>query len=194
MKIGFFGGSFNPPTKAHLNLARKAIEEKNLDKVVFVPICNFYEKKELEPIDKRIEMLNILCKDEDKLEVSSIERDFKEKKYAIDVFKIIEQNYKNDDFYFLMGEDNFINLPNWKEFDLLKKYKYIVFERSGDIEKTRNDELMGIENKPFFIKNSCFKDISSTSVRSMIKNDVKIDNDIIDKDVEKYIYKNKLYL
>ena len=45
MKIGFFGGSFNPPTKAHLNLARKAIEEKNLDKVVFVQFAIFMKKK-----------------------------------------------------------------------------------------------------------------------------------------------------
>jgi len=47
MKIGFFGGSFNPPTNAHIALAQKAIKECMLDKVVFVPMNDYYRKKEL---------------------------------------------------------------------------------------------------------------------------------------------------
>lgn len=40
MKIGFFGGSFNPPTKAHINLAKKALNICKLDKVIFVPMLS----------------------------------------------------------------------------------------------------------------------------------------------------------
>ena len=47
MKIGFFGGSFNPPTIAHLDLVKKAIQKYQLDKVYFVPVNNFYKKEEL---------------------------------------------------------------------------------------------------------------------------------------------------
>ncbi len=45
MRIGFFGGAFNPPTKAHINLALRTIEECKLDKVVFVPVRRFLRKK-----------------------------------------------------------------------------------------------------------------------------------------------------
>lgn len=62
MKIGFFGGCFNPPTNAHINLAKKALKECNLDKVIFVPIGNFYEKKELISGEHRYNMLKVACK------------------------------------------------------------------------------------------------------------------------------------
>lgn len=185
MKIGFFGGSFNPPTKAHIDLAKMAIKEKNLDKVVFVPIGDFYEKKDLEPIDIRIKMLKLICDKEEKLEVSELERDFKEKKFAIDVFKFIENKYKYDDFYFLMGSDNYQKMPTWKGFDELKKYKYIVFERNQKI--VNND----FENT-FYINNNETREVSSTQVRKKIRDKEEMPC-VLDKDVEQFILDNKLY-
>ena len=44
MKIGFFGGSFNPPTVAHIYLAKEAVSQCKLDKVVFVPMNDYYKK------------------------------------------------------------------------------------------------------------------------------------------------------
>lgn len=52
MKIGFFGGCFNPPTIAHINLAKKVLEKCNLDKLIFVPIGDFYSKKDLAKRDR----------------------------------------------------------------------------------------------------------------------------------------------
>ena len=46
-KIGFFGGSFNPPTYAHLEVAKTALRQLNLDKVFFVPVGNLYNKPDL---------------------------------------------------------------------------------------------------------------------------------------------------
>lgn len=62
MKIGFFGGCFNPPTNAHINLAKKVLKECKLDKVVFVPVGDFYDKKELVPAKHRYNMLKIAFK------------------------------------------------------------------------------------------------------------------------------------
>ncbi len=62
MRIGFFGGCFNPPTNAHINLAKKALKECNLDKVIFVTVGDFYDKKELVPGKDRYNMLKIACK------------------------------------------------------------------------------------------------------------------------------------
>ncbi len=61
MRIGFFGGSFNPPTNAHINLAKRALEECELDKVIFVPIGDFYEKAGLVSGKHRYNMLKIAC-------------------------------------------------------------------------------------------------------------------------------------
>lgn len=206
MKIGFFGGSFNPPTKAHTYLAKLAIEKLNLDKVIFVPIGDFYEKKELESIDIRIKMLEIICNKENKFEVSDIEKNFKEKKYAIDIFKIIENKYKDHDFYFLLGSDNFSKLPKWKDYKELKKYKYIVFERDEKIDNTDFSKLSNV----YLINTDFTKNISSTSIRKNVKNNSvtnanretndnsnnqnNIFYNVLDEDVEKFIYNNKLYL
>ena len=46
-KLGFFGGSFNPPTYAHINVAKMSIEKFNLDAVYFVPVGNLYNKLSL---------------------------------------------------------------------------------------------------------------------------------------------------
>ena len=62
MKIGFFGGSFNPPTYAHLEIARMSIQEQNLDRVYFVPVGNSYKKPELIDENYRYEMLQIISK------------------------------------------------------------------------------------------------------------------------------------
>ena len=72
-KIGFYGGCFNPPTKAHVVLAKKAIDNCKLDKVVFVPVGDLYQKEKLEKGIHRFEMLKIASQDENRLEVSDIE-------------------------------------------------------------------------------------------------------------------------
>lgn len=61
MRIGFFGGSFNPPTNAHITLAKSAIKICNLEKVIFVPVGDFYEKKDLISGIHRYNMLKIAC-------------------------------------------------------------------------------------------------------------------------------------
>ena len=184
MKIGFFGGSFNPPTIAHIELAKKAIKGKELDKVIFVPIGDFYQKDNLESLDNRIKMLKLACNNESLLEVSALEKDFKETKFAIDVFKILEEKHAGDDFYFLMGADNYNKLPEWKNYNELKKYKYIVFERNEKIEN-KNENV-------YFVKNTETEDVSSTSIRDRIQEGKKI-SDFLHEDVEKFIIENKLY-
>jgi nicotinate-nucleotide adenylyltransferase len=47
-KIGFYGGAFNPPTIAHIKMAKKALNELNLDKIIFMPVGDLYQKSNLE--------------------------------------------------------------------------------------------------------------------------------------------------
>ena len=193
MKIGFFGGSFNPPSIAHLKLARKAITECNLDKVIFIPIGDFYNKKELVKIDNRIDMLKIATKNDINIEVSDLEKQFKDKIYACDIFRIIKNKYSSDDIFFLMGEDNYVKLNTWKNYNELKNYKYIIFER---YDNTKNKENLKKEKQNFniyVIRCENTKEISSTLIRERIKNKYSLEN-IIDNDVEKYILENKLYI
>jgi len=185
-KIGFFGGCFNPPTIAHIELAKMVIDKCDLDELYFVPVGNFYEKKGLIDIKYRIEMLEIAIKDCSKLKIEDIEKKYNYKLYAIDIFKMLSEKYKNDDIYFIMGADNFDKIAGWeKSEELINNYKYIIIEREKKLKKTKNE-------KNIFLKNEKFKEISSTDVRKRLEKNVTCQN-IVNKGVEEYIKNKKIY-
>ena len=83
-KYGFFGGSFNPPTIAHEIIAKEIAKEFNLDKVYFVPVGDFYNKKDLIDERKRFEMLNLIT--DSNIDVLDIELKAKKSLQTIDAF------------------------------------------------------------------------------------------------------------
>ena len=195
MRIGFFGGSFNPPTNGHINLAKKAIKMCNLDKLIFVPMGDFYEKKDLAKAKDRLSMLKlaILSDSESNLEVSDLEIKEARKMSAIEAFRLIEENYPNEEKLFVMGADNFINILNWKESEeLLNKYKYIVFERKDiDIKKFIEEDLKKYKTQITIVKNIEHKNTSSSKFREENKKNNM--QDIVPKEVFDYIIKNDIY-
>lgn len=171
-KIGFFGGCFNPLTNAHVNLIKDIIEKENLNKVYFVPMGNSYEKDELIDFSHRKNMLDLAIENETKMGVLDFLGNIKQKMYAIDTFKLIDEKFKNAERYFIMGTDNYEKINTWKGSEILKNYNYIVLDR----------------NTP-----SNTKEISSSTVRNRIKQNEKID-ELVPEKVKTYIYKNKLYI
>ena len=73
MKIGIFGGSFNPPHKMHESIPEQLIEKGIIDKVIFVPTSNFYPKAGLISDEARYEMLCLMTKDKKQYDVSKYE-------------------------------------------------------------------------------------------------------------------------
>ena len=194
-KIGFYGGCFNPPTKAHIEMAKKAIKECDLDEVVFVPVGDSYKKQELAQGIDRYNMLKIACEGNDKLKVSDIEIKSSHKYNAIDIFEIISNKYKDDNRFFLMGVDNLSKMSDWKESKkLIENYNYIIFERNNiDANSIIENNEMLENNKENFeiIKNNDYKEISSTNIRESIKIGEKPED--INEKVYKYIIDNKIY-
>lgn len=197
MKLGFFGGSFNPPTNAHIDLAKEILKKCELDKLIFVPIGDFYKKAELVNFKDRYEMLKIICKNNQKLQVSNIEDNQKKVLYAIDVFEFIKKLYKNDEIYYIMGTDNLQKIKEWKEYDkLISNYKYIILERESNAFNNIIcvDERMNKYKDNFIIiSNKNYMDISSTNVRNKIKNNEDISN-LVPKEINDYIKQNNLYI
>ena len=187
MKIGFFGGSFNPPTLAHLNLAKQAVEKYNLDLFYFVPVNNYYPKKDLIDIDTRCEMLDIMLKNESKIKTSKIEKNRDSKYSAYEIINLIADENKDNQLYFIMGEDNYKKMPSWDHYEDLKKYSYIVFQREdkGDFNRT-NENI-------FYMENDKNLNISSTLIRLNQKEHKPIDN-YVTKEIKEFIKNNKLYL
>lgn len=205
MNYGFFGGTFNPPTYAHLELAKQAKISFNLDKVFFVPVGNLYQKSNLIDEKYRFEMLKVLCSKYEYLEVSDLEMNLKTNLKAIDVFEMITEKYKKEimqdnlELYFIIGSDNLIKLEKWKSAeDLVSKYKYIVLEREEkNIEKIFDRSNLLKEHKDNFkiLKKYKYYKVSSTKGREYIKqNDKKAACNMIPEEVYNYIQENKLYI
>ncbi len=204
MKYGFFGGAFNPPTCAHLELAKQAKKIFNLDKVFFVPVGNLYKKDDLIDEKHRYEMLNRLCSKYEYLDVSDLEMNLKINLKAIDVFEIINEKYSKEimqddlEIYFIIGSDNLLKMEQWKSSQkLVEQYKYIVLERNEkDIENIFNKVELFRRNKSNFniLKRDNHDEVSSTKIREYFKQDEKEKAcNMIPEEVYEYILENKLY-
>jgi len=172
-KIGFFGGCFNPPTNMHINIANNLIRQRKLDKVIFVPVNDYYKKVDLIESKHRINMLRLAVKGHSGLEVDDIEIKENRPLVASDAFEIVTSNSQTtsnkNDIFMIMGSDNYNKMPSWKDYEKIKdKYNYIVIERDDN-------------------------QISSTQIRKMIKNNDEKVVDYIPKEVYNYIKENELY-
>ena len=145
-KIGFFGGCFNPPTNIHIKLANNLIKTKKLDKVIFIPVNDTYEKNELISANHRLNMLKLAIKDYSNLEVDDIEIKENKKLFAVDAFKLIKEKYsKNCEIFFIMGSDNFEKMSKWKEYNKIKNGAIIEKKYQDDIIVfIYNNKVVGI--------------------------------------------------
>lgn len=193
MRIGIFGGAFNPPHKVHRQIALDMIENNYLDKVIFVPVGNLYNKPYLESDDNRYKMIQILINGYDNLEVS--DNEFGKLTYTYQTLDTFKNKYPNDDIYFICSSDNLIEFDTWKEYKyFLTNYKAIVSSRNNDdLEEIINNKYSEYKNNIILSKLK-FKDISSTEIREQLKIDRLSDfSDKLDGGVYKYIIDNDLY-
>lgn len=197
-KYGFFGGSFNPVTKAHIDLAREILEKYKLDKIVFVPVGNHYIKQGLVNEQHRYNMLKMATDKYEKLEVSNIELNQNKNLTTLEAFNKIEDTFVGIEKYYIIGEDNLYKiLSSQDSAELINNYKYIVIQRNTqeitDLICT-NKETIKNKNSFTIMENVNHKDTSSTKVRELIIEKNKEVVEIMDKKVLDYIEENKLYM
>ena len=188
-KIGFFGGAFNPPSNVHINIAKDLINNNVLDKVIFVPVGDYYAKDDLVAAKHRFNMLKLFCTEDEKLIVEDILVNSNKKLYASDAFEIISQRYRNieTEIYFIMGSDNFNKISTWKNYEeFIKKYRFIV------IERTESKSHSNLENITFH-ETKQNDNVSSTSIRKMIQEGQDVCK-YLNTEVIEYINNNNLYI
>lgn len=195
MKIGIFGGSFNPPHNMHINIGEELIKQGYLDKIIFVPTGIKYKyKSNLLPNENRFDMLKILTQKNKNFSVSNYE--FSENVvYTCETLDYFKNKYLKDEIFFICGADNLSYIDKWKNGEeILKNYKIIVIARNTDnlesiLKKYSKytDNILVARIPPY--------DLSSTEIRKLISDgkyhllDKYLDCDIID-----YIIENNLYM
>ena len=191
MKIGIFGGSFDPPHIGHLICARAAAECLNLDKVLVIPSAVQPHKmdQKVTPGELRWEMVCAAVADDDILEPSRIELDRGGVSYSVDTVSELAERYPRPDneIYFLIGSDSLMNIDRWREPERLFRLANVVaFTRRGTTELS----------SPFAMQAQIIQtpiiDISSTEIRRRIADRLPI-KWLVPAGVEEIIKKNGLY-
>lgn len=193
MKIGIFGGSFNPPHKIHLKIAKTLLDKGYVEKIIFVPTGNKYSyKNNLIDSKYRYEMLKIMTKEVKEMEVS----DYELKNYVVytwDTLEYFRKLYKDAEIYFICGLDNLSYLDEWyRGIDILTNYKIIAFTRNKYSKEEILAKFIDYQNNITVIE-SKDNNYSATKIREYLKNGLDVAN-YLDKGVMEYIKNNKLYL
>jgi nicotinate-nucleotide adenylyltransferase len=131
MKIGIFGGAFNPIHYGHLRSAEDVLERLSLDSICFIPSGTpAFSKPRMVSALHRYEMVRIAIEDNSRFSLSDVEVSRGGRSYSVDTLKKLGDNDR--DIYFIVGIDAFIDLPGWKEPDtLVKLANLVVISRPG---------------------------------------------------------------
>lgn len=121
MKIGIYGGSFNPVHYGHVNVARRAIAELGLDRLIVIPASVSPFKTDTPTIFNRLEMLDDAFSGMEKTVVDRREIERGGVSYAIDTVREIASENPGAELYFIIGEDSVEGLPRWKDYEVLKR-------------------------------------------------------------------------
>lgn len=115
MRIGIFGGTFDPPHIGHLILAEECRTQLQLDLLLWVVTDNPPHKRfiEVSPIEQRVELVNKAIFSNPAFLVSRIDIDRPGPHYAIDTVNLLKQEFPNSEMFYLMGGDSLHDLPTW---------------------------------------------------------------------------------
>jgi nicotinate-nucleotide adenylyltransferase len=117
MRIGIFGGTFDPVHYGHLILAEQCREQGRLDQVWFVPAPRPPHKAEqpLTRFDQRVEMLALAIAGNPTFRIDEIEKDRTGPSFTVDTLAEFQKRHPADEFFLLVGSDTLKDLPHWHD-------------------------------------------------------------------------------
>ena len=198
MKIGIYGGTYNPPHTGHLLAAKQAVQILGLDKLLLIPdrIAPHKEIPAGSPTpQQRLEMLCIASSGEPKMEVSDIELKREGPSYSYLTVEALREMYPDAELILLMGTDMFLSFHTWREPERITKHATLgVFYRGekGEKEKiqARRAEMEQAGAKVELLENRILS-ISSTQLRRLIA--FQCADEFLPAGVGDYIRENGLY-
>jgi len=193
IKIGLFGGSFDPIHNGHLHLANWTKNKLSLNRIVFIPAAIPPHKQNMKLTDPkhRYQMVQIAIENYPNFEISDVELKRVGISYTIDTIIYFQKKYSvnKDNLFLIIGADSLLDFPNWKDPEKILKNCHIVVLKRPNVNLDRSKPQY---KRPAIILQSPLIDISATDIRHRIRLGDSIAR-LVPLAVEQYIYEHKLY-
>lgn len=216
-RIAYYGGSFDPVHNGHLAIAKRLLEQIQLDEFVFLPAFHAPHKKRKKPASAydRYAMLCLLTENEPKIRVSKMEIEMPERPFSVETLTTLKEKLPDAEIFFVMGADSWMDITTWREWEkVLSLSNHIVVTRPGypvtnehvtDEIRSRIVDLRKAETRPVGSMNSGSGDhriyltdavninISATNIREKIRNQDNSWHNDVPVEVANYIEKYQIY-
>ncbi|MCX7826997.1 MAG: nicotinate-nucleotide adenylyltransferase [Verrucomicrobiae bacterium] len=190
MKLGVFGGTFNPIHLGHLLLAEAAAEALALDRVLFIPAATPPHKRprQLANARDRLRMVRLAIRGNDRFRCSDMEIRRDGPSYSVETLRHLRRLMPGARFFFLIGTDSLRELHTWKEASALARLcEFICVLRPG--ERAGRSRLRGLRVHHVHGHPT---DISSSDIRARLARGASV-RYLMPEPVRRYIQKKRLY-
>jgi len=211
MKIGIFGGTFNPIHFAHLRIVEEIREAFALSKVIFVPAATPPHKPLADDLSfaERVKMVGLAVQGNPHFTVSDLEGQREGKSYSIDTLRVFREKYPTDELFLIMGSDSFADFKSWKNYSAIFSccnivtisrpgtrlflnqalpvdiaHEFCYHESQNRLSHRSGYSVYSIEGTQL--------DISSTAIRSLLRQGKSIKY-LLPATVEQYIKQQRFY-
>lgn len=191
MRIGIFGGSFDPIHTGHAIIAQHMISSGAVDRLWFMvsPVNPLKVNKERQVADTdRLRMVEMVSRPMEGVETSAFEFTMPKPSYTIDTLNALQAKFPNDEFYLVTGADNWQIFDKWRNSEeILAKYHLLIYPRLG-YEVNIPDEL---KNRVTLV-DAPIIELSSTEIRERLSQGLSVRYYVPDQ-VLAYIERKRLY-
>ena len=192
IRIGIFGGAFDPVHHGHVQIAGSFLDSKIIDKVLVLPTASSPHKdtSDQTPFNHRYEMLKLAFQNNKRIEVSDLETNLPSPSYTLRTIKHLQEKNPENLYYLCIGEDSLASFHKWWKYDdILFRVPIIVASRPNADSSGLSQSIL---NRTIFVDHSEV-DISSTRIRNRAGDgDSRLKN-LVPESVAHYILSNNLY-
>ncbi|MBQ4117973.1 MAG: nicotinate (nicotinamide) nucleotide adenylyltransferase [Oscillospiraceae bacterium] len=197
MKIGIYGGSFDPVHKGHVNAVLTFKEELSLDKIIVIPAYQPPHKKglALTPSEHRMNMCRLAFEGLEGFEVSDIEIKREDEGYMADTVEQLREIYPDDELFLLIGGDMLLSFQRWYAWHKITDEAVLaVAARNWEDDAVLEAEAAVLRSYGAEVRIVPIdvKEISSTEVREAVRRADDISSMVPDG-VDEYIWNHYLY-
>ena len=191
MKIGVFGGTFNPPHNGHVRLAKAAADELKLDKLLVIPSCIPPHKIAAKLADgqERLEMCRLAFGCDPRFEVSPMELERGSRSYTVETLRELKALYPDSELYFIVGSDMLESFDKWYLWQEILSLSVLC---AASREEGYNPDLSRFGKLAERIKIITLDplEVSSTQIRNTAG---EVSPELLDPKVAAYIREHGLY-